>query len=431
MSFPRLRDILGAPIDDATFEQILGLVKSGAEEHFDLDFKRSLYAHKAAEGADLAKDVAALANSLGGVIVLGIREENGAAVEATPVEFSEPEELWMQQKIASLVFPKPTWRLRRVPDPSDPSRGFCLCIVPRSRVAPHAVVDGISLKYFVRDQKSNRPLAEHEVAERYRERFVRGTESNARLAQVLADGRAGWRPPEFFLEMALVPLDPGELKISYGELEFIKERIWRRPQEHHLRRDIVLPATGLRRICLRGAKAREREHELYYGELHGDGAGYLGVSVFPRATKPPPMFVRQWWFVHDLAEQLSELTHHAIRSGSTGDALAVSRFTTSSGKPPTNVALAPLTEFFEGEDVPAARGPFESRHTVTLERTELESMLAVRSILTDLVQAFGFPEVEMINSDGTIPRELWRRATGEEPVVSLRRRGSFPADVIR
>lgn len=71
MRFPRLEALLGVPpqaIDEAVLRTA---ADSGVPEGQDLDWKRTLYLQGDRGSLELAKDVAALANTAGGVIVLG------------------------------------------------------------------------------------------------------------------------------------------------------------------------------------------------------------------------------------------------------------------------------------------------------------------------------------------------------------------------
>ena len=65
----RLESLFGAPLAGITAAHILGLVDAQVGESFDLDFKQSLYPQPDNK-RDLAGDVAAMANTAGGVIVL-------------------------------------------------------------------------------------------------------------------------------------------------------------------------------------------------------------------------------------------------------------------------------------------------------------------------------------------------------------------------
>jgi Putative DNA-binding domain len=81
---PRLESIFGAPLDALTSQHIHGLVTSSAQEAFDLDFKKTLYGRTDPDKWALAGDVAAMANTGGGVIVLGVEEDDRACATAIP-----------------------------------------------------------------------------------------------------------------------------------------------------------------------------------------------------------------------------------------------------------------------------------------------------------------------------------------------------------
>jgi hypothetical protein len=55
-----------------------------------------------------------MANTQGGVIVLGIKADDGAAALLTPVPLSEEEELRVRSVVASNVAPLPQLELRRI-----------------------------------------------------------------------------------------------------------------------------------------------------------------------------------------------------------------------------------------------------------------------------------------------------------------------------
>jgi predicted HTH transcriptional regulator len=71
MSF--IESFLGSPLEHVTFADLDQLVQGRATEDTELDFKRELYK----EGTDFATDVAAMANSAGGALVIGVEEKDG------------------------------------------------------------------------------------------------------------------------------------------------------------------------------------------------------------------------------------------------------------------------------------------------------------------------------------------------------------------
>lgn len=70
----RLEALFGGPLRESTYEQIASLVGvEEATEAEDLDYKQQLAAADPKGKEELAKDVCAFANHIGGVLVVGLR----------------------------------------------------------------------------------------------------------------------------------------------------------------------------------------------------------------------------------------------------------------------------------------------------------------------------------------------------------------------
>jgi hypothetical protein len=105
---PRLEALLGCSLDSIAEQNILRLVDGHVPEDADLDYKSKLYEPNEKGNTDLASDVAAMANILGGLIVVGITEnDRSQADSATPACLRGAEIGRIQQIIASRVAPLP------------------------------------------------------------------------------------------------------------------------------------------------------------------------------------------------------------------------------------------------------------------------------------------------------------------------------------
>jgi hypothetical protein len=97
----------------------------------------------------LASDVAALANTAGGLIVIGIADDGQArGAAASTVALSDVETARMQQTVASLIAPLPDFDMIAVEDPMNPGTGFLLIAVPPSQRQPHAVIVNQGLRFL-------------------------------------------------------------------------------------------------------------------------------------------------------------------------------------------------------------------------------------------------------------------------------------------
>ena len=190
----RLQDLLGAPADSLTYQHLASLAGSGVGEAADLDFKEALYGASESNKRSLAVDVAAMANTLGGLVILGVAEDDQARAVSVPgVALSDDEVSRMRQIVAGQVMPMPAFDIRQLEDPATPGRGCLVVMVPPSPIAPHAVViDKNSLRYPRRNGATTTYLSESDVAQAYRDRFT-GLQSKVEATAVLLV-RADRRP---------------------------------------------------------------------------------------------------------------------------------------------------------------------------------------------------------------------------------------------
>lgn len=274
-NFARLTKLFGCRVSQLDEPAVRAAINTHVPEGDDLDFKRAHHE----DPDELAKDVAAFANSGGGVLVLGVADDKGCASAATPVAVGDPIQRHIQQVMASRIRPFVHGvELRAIPT-AQPGHGFLVVIVPESSQAPHAVVDpaGGNLRYPVRAGTTTRWLPEHELSTRYADRFQGQTRARSRLDDVHDEGLgriAGWRSP--WLAVSVVPLVLGSRGVGSQRLA----------AELHFTQSVWTPvATSPFRTNGRIAAGRARaivtEHINYAGrsehphaELHYDGAGF-------------------------------------------------------------------------------------------------------------------------------------------------------------
>lgn len=219
---PELEALLGGPLDATglTGAAVESLVAQQARESEVLEFKSQPYP-AAPAGApvpwtkeqEFAKDITALANTAGGLLLIGVEENGGVASATTP--FAADPDAESQRLARALVnHAAPVPRVAWVTIPAAAGGQYLAVIVPPSPLAPHAVTGqrGDSrrpLHWFVRDGADTRPVSEPEVAERYRARFRGAADQQARRERVAAEGReALGRSDLLWLWTATVPAAP-------------------------------------------------------------------------------------------------------------------------------------------------------------------------------------------------------------------------------
>jgi len=131
--FHRVEAIFGGPLGQVTYADLAELVGNpDAAEGEDLDFKAAHYSPE--KKTELAKDFAALANTIGGVLVIGLADDRKSRVPtaAVPVELTDGRLRQIRQTLASNL--RPTPRIELIPKQDSPgsNEGILLIAVGRS-----------------------------------------------------------------------------------------------------------------------------------------------------------------------------------------------------------------------------------------------------------------------------------------------------------
>lgn len=205
------------------------LVTESAAETETLEFKYELPRTKEhAEKAEFAKDIVAMANGDGGVILYGVGESKGCASSIMPVksETADAAQRRLEQVLQGAVEPKEL----RVKFESIPYEdGYVLAaIVPKSYSGPHRVIADNKSHFYVRSNAHVKPLSYNELKTAF---IGQGRASDEfrkwrsdRLAAI-KDGR-GARPMPRGLALAVVhvcPLESFERTINIDPTQFRAE----------------------------------------------------------------------------------------------------------------------------------------------------------------------------------------------------------------
>jgi hypothetical protein len=434
----RLRSVLGTDTSAIEASQIAGLL--GWREDADLDFKQGL--NRTPKGRHgLVTDVLAMANARGGVIVVGVREEDTRAVELTPLSPDEHREdrTDIYQDVAELTTPPVSLDIQQVE--AEDGSFYLVLTVPRSGLAPHAFrrPSQPDLRYPVRDGTRTRYLAEPELADRYRDRFRQASVLINRLDQVRSqgedvvrrsDGPLGW------LNLALVPESSGRFGIEMKTPTMVAE--WLRDLFRDLTPmragydDSIQGGVAFRRVVVGDWKDHRPGGVPSYThcQLHTDGAGFFAQwcsfdmeagqlrNYRPPLNSPLAENDRRIILV-TTAEQvfdkivvgLSTLARHALdHCGADGDAVVaasllpigrVEATVTGSAHILNNMNLGlrqtPGTHELQQAVVSHHTLPLRAMHTPSAEM-----MVAVRLLMTDLLSLFGQAGVKQITADGSI-----------------------------
>ncbi len=145
--------------DHINAEAIASLVENSVSEDRSLDFKRDAIGSSDEDKKEFLKDVSALANTLGGFLILGVEDSKGVAIQATGIQIDDPDKeiLRLENLLRDGLQPRlPSaeikWLWLR------DNSGFLIIKVGRSWSGPHRVIAKGHDKFYARNSNGTYPL---------------------------------------------------------------------------------------------------------------------------------------------------------------------------------------------------------------------------------------------------------------------------------
>jgi len=283
----RIEGLFGRRLDELDYRAIAELVDSSdAAEGEDLDYKQAHYRPDDRGREELAKDIAAFANHLGGLLIIGMAENNGVPSKVLDVDLDDARLRHIRQVIVSNTAPPVPYEPITVHNPAAPGTGFLLLAVPRSPAGPHAVTAPASrpskdtLRYPRRGGSRTEWLTQTDVATAYRARFTAAAEREQRLADIeedLVDALAARTTPH--LIVTVVPEQPGDLVIDSARFTRYQQELL--GTQLHLGQQVSnfgRVSVGPRRLIVSEGAGRYSAR----AELHRDGSATIALPLSGR-----------------------------------------------------------------------------------------------------------------------------------------------------
>jgi hypothetical protein len=299
-SWTRLHEHLGAPPGPLSFDMIRTAAADRLAESDDLDWKECLpQPPRDGRWNELAKDVAAMANTRGGLIVFGVRDATCELVGIDPAEVkTEQYAQWVRNHVQPYL-PDLTFTTFTS---SDGTRSVLVADVPASPMAPHLVYgtaardkDQQAAVAPYRDRDHTAWMAEHQLERAYRDRFTRVAHADDALQRLVDHARETvttqqQEPSAWFIAAARPerPLPRTAFRMTREDATAVVTAARDRIARHAPSRTTAGPVTGLqvvtdhprpglRRWVLSTSSLRGGRE--IYAELHHDGSVLLAANL--------------------------------------------------------------------------------------------------------------------------------------------------------
>jgi hypothetical protein len=144
----------------------LAVANRSLEETVTFDCKRQI----PPKSFETAKDVSALANTSGGVLIYGLGEDiEHKLTVLNPIQLSGERER-IDQIVRTCIDEVPFFKISGIETKSDPSLGYLVVVVPPSERAPHMVIVKGESRFYGRGETGNYILSQAAVARLYERR---------------------------------------------------------------------------------------------------------------------------------------------------------------------------------------------------------------------------------------------------------------------
>jgi len=192
VTFTALHRACGFPPGPLTDEILDAAVTAGVSETDDLDWKSELPPAKGLPQTDFPKDVAAMANSGGGIIVYGVLESQKAATKRVDVgELDEAHERALRSAAVTAISPPVFGLIVHRLGPNPKGERAVVVEVPASVDGPHLIYRGEFFGAPIRNNADTVWMRERQIEVMYRARFDERRRAVDALDTLSAETSAG------------------------------------------------------------------------------------------------------------------------------------------------------------------------------------------------------------------------------------------------